>query len=128
MEFLLENILNLVGFIIGLIIGIFAYVGPLGHSIALIQRANLMVDNDSGPSHIAQALQIPTLVLVRPDYKNTYRDKQIYENGNYVFYKDVPCRDLFFSKCLPPDPCQNRICMDHSVEEVLKKSQELLKQ
>ena len=27
MEFLLENILNLVGFIIGIIIGAFAYVG-----------------------------------------------------------------------------------------------------
>ena len=27
MEFLLENILNLIGFIIGMIIGVFAYVG-----------------------------------------------------------------------------------------------------
>ena len=27
MEFLLENILNLIGFIIGIIIGVFAYVG-----------------------------------------------------------------------------------------------------
>ena len=105
---------------------IFLYVGPLRTSMALIQKADLMVDNDSGPSHISQALKVPTLVLVGPDYKNTYRDKEIYKNENYIFYKDVPCRDLFFSRCLPPDPCQNRICMDHSVEEVFRKVQELL--
>lgn len=105
--------------------GISIYVGPLRTSIALIQQADLMVDNDSGPSHISQALKVPTLVLVGPDYKNTYRDEKIYDN-NYIFYKDVPCRDLFFSRCLPPDPCQNTICMDHSVEEVFVKVQELL--
>ena len=27
MEFLLENILNLIGFVVGIIIGIFAYIG-----------------------------------------------------------------------------------------------------
>ena len=107
--------------------GIFLYVGPLRPSMALIQQADLMIDNDSGPAHISQALKVPTLVLVGPDYKNTYRDQQVYENGNYVFYQDIPCRDLFFSRCLPPDPCQNRICMDHSVEEVFTKAQELLK-
>ena len=107
--------------------GIYLYVGSLRPSMALIQQADLMIDNDSGPAHISQALKVPTLVLVGPDYKNTYRDGRIYENENYVFYQDIPCRDLFFSRCLPPDPCQNRICMDHSVEEVFTKAQELLK-
>ena len=106
---------------------IFLYVGPLRPSMALIQQADLMIDNDSGPAHISQALKIPTLVLVGPDYKNTYRDKQIYGDEHYIFYQDIPCRDLFFSKCLPPDPCQNRICLDHSVEEVFTKAKELLK-
>ena len=48
--------------------GIFLYVGPLRPSMALIQQADLMIDNDSGPAHISQALKIPTLVLVGPDY------------------------------------------------------------
>ena len=105
---------------------IYVYVGPLRPSMALIQQADLMIDNDSGPAHVSQALKVPTMVLVGPDYKNTYRDKQIYDKESYVFYQDIPCRDLFFSRCLPPDPCQNRICMDHSVEEVFAKAQELL--
>ena len=107
--------------------GVFVYVGALRQSMALIQQADLMIDNDSGPAHVAQALKVPTLVLVGPDYKNSYRDSQVYGNNDYVFYQDTPCRDLFFSKCLPPDPCQNRICMDHSVEAVFLKAKELLK-
>ena len=107
--------------------GVFVYVGALRQSMALIQQADLMIDNDSGPAHVAQALKVPTLVLVGPDYKNSYRDSQVYGNNDYVFYQDTPCRDLFFSKCLPPDPCQNRICMDHSVEAVFAKAKELLK-
>jgi len=107
--------------------GVFVYVGALRQSMALIQQADLMIDNDSGPAHVAQALKVPTLVLVGPDYKNSYRDSQVYRDNDYVFYQDVPCRDLFFSKCLPPDPCQNRICMDHSVEAVFLKAKELLK-
>ena len=107
--------------------GVFVYVGALRQSMALIQQADLMVDNDSGPAHVAQALKVPTLVLVGPDYKNSYRDSQVYGGNDYVFYQDTPCRDLFFSKCLPPDPCQNRICMDYSVEAVFLKAKELLK-
>jgi ADP-heptose:LPS heptosyltransferase len=105
---------------------VFVYVGPMRPSMALIQQANLMIDNDSGPAHVAQALNVPTLVLVGPDYKNSYRDSQIYGNKHYVFYKDIPCRDLFFSGCLPPNPCLKYDCIDHSVEEVFQKAQKLL--
>ena len=106
--------------------GVFVYVGPLRPSMALISKADLMIDNCSGPAHISAALNIPTLVLMGVDYKNTYRDRDIYKEKNFLFFREVPCRDLFLSKCLPPDPCQNRICMDHSVDDVLKKSLELL--
>ena len=107
--------------------GVFTHVGLLRQSMALISKAALMIDNCSGPSHISAALNIPTLVLMGADYKNTYRDQEIYKENTFLFYKDVPCRDLFLSRCLPPDPCQNRVCLDHSVEDVLKKSLELLR-
>jgi ADP-heptose:LPS heptosyltransferase len=106
--------------------GVFVYVGPIRPSMALIQQADLMVDNCSGPSHISVALQVPTIVLMGVDFKNTYRDKSIYKDKHFLFFREVPCRDLFLSKCLPPDPCQNRICMDHSVQDVFIKAQELL--
>jgi ADP-heptose:LPS heptosyltransferase len=102
------------------------YVGPIRPSMALINEADLMIDNDSGPAHISAALKIPTLVLVGPDYQNTYRDKSIYKGDNYVFFKDTPCRDLFFTRCCTPKTCEKLICLEHSVDEVVKKSLELL--
>ena len=106
--------------------GIFVHAGPLRQSIALISKADLMIDNCSGPSHISSALNIPTLVLMGADYKNIYRDRDIYKEKSFLFYQNVPCRDLFWSRCLPPGPCQDKVCLDHSVEDVLKKSLELL--
>jgi ADP-heptose:LPS heptosyltransferase len=103
------------------------YVGPIRPSMALINEADLMIDNDSGPAHISAALKIPTLVLVGPDYQNTYRDKNIYKENNYVFFRNVPCRDLFFSRCLTPKNCEKLTCLEHPVDEVVKKSLELLR-
>jgi ADP-heptose:LPS heptosyltransferase len=107
--------------------GVFIHAGPLRKSIALIYKADLMIDNASGPSHISSALNIPTIVLMGPqDYKNTYYDEDVHKENSFFFYRDVRCRDLLMSKCLPPNPCQNRVCQDYSVEEVYKKAQELL--
>lgn len=104
----------------------FVYVGPLRESIALINEANLMIDNSSGPAQVSVALKTPTLVLVGPDYENTYHEKSTYDKNHCVFFKEVPCRDLFFSKCLTPETCTNLVCLDHSVDEVIEKSLKLL--
>jgi len=106
--------------------GAFVYVGPLRESISLINEADLMIDNSSGPAQVSVALKTPTLVLVGPDYENTYHEKSTYDKNHYVFYKEVPCRDLFFSKCLTPETCKNLVCLDHSVDEVIEKSLKLL--
>ena len=105
---------------------IYVHVGSLRQNMALISKADLMIDNCSAPSHISSALKIKTLVLLGADYKNIYRDSEIYKENCFIFYKNVPCRDSLWSRCLPPDPCQNKVCLDHPVEEVLKKSLELL--
>ena len=105
---------------------IYVHVGSLRQNMALISKADLMIDNCSAPSHISSALKIKTLVLLGADYKNIYRDSEIYKENCFIFYKNVPCRDSLWSRCLPPDPCQNKICLDHSVEDVLKKSLEFL--
>ena len=104
----------------------FIYIGPVRQSIALINEGDLMVDNSSGPAQISVALKIPTLVLVGPDYQNTYHERSAYKKNHYVFFRDVPCRDLYFTKCFTPEPCEKLICLEHPVDEVLKKSLELL--
>ena len=106
--------------------GVFIHVGSLRKNMALISKADLMIDNCSAPSHISSALKIKTLVLMGADYKNIYRNEEIYKKNSFLFYKNVHCRDSFWSRCLPPDPCKNKVCLDHSIEDVLKKSLELL--
>ena len=70
--------------------GVFIHAGHLRKSIALISKADLMIDNASGPSHISSALNIPTIVLMGPqDYKNTYYDKDIHKEKSFFFYRDV---------------------------------------
>ena len=56
----------------------------------------------------------------------TIHEKSAYKKSHYVFFKDVPCCDLFFTKCLTPEPCETLICLEHPVDEVVKKSLELL--
>jgi len=108
--------------------GVTVYVGLLRQSMALISKSDLMIDNTSGQSHISSALNIPTLVLTGPgDYKKTYYDRDVHKEEGLIFHHEVPCRDFFMSRCLPPDPCQNQVCLDHSVEDVLKKTLEVLR-
>ena len=66
--------------------GVFIYIGALRQSIALINEADLMVDNSSGPAQISVALKIPTLVLVGPDYQNTYHEKSTYKKNSLCFF------------------------------------------
>ena len=51
----------------------------------------------------------------------------ISDGNNYVFFRDVPCRDLFLTRCFTPKNCKSVICEDHPVAEVVKKSLELLR-
>ena len=79
--------------------------------IALIQRANLFIGVDSGPSHIAAALDKPTLIL----YSGTNQAQEWAPKGNQVIIiqKDVACKS-----CEKPE-CHIKTCMELiSVEEV----------
>lgn len=55
-----------------------------------------------------------------------YRDPETYQGPFYVFHKEVPCRDMLSTRCFTPAPCDNRICLDFPVQDVLAKSLELL--
>ncbi|MFQ5716135.1 MAG: glycosyltransferase family 9 protein [Nitrospinales bacterium] len=88
------------------------FTGPVRPLMALIHEADLLVGNDSGPSHIAAAFDTPTVVLFGPEIKAIFRNGYS-ENGLHtVFYKDVPCRECGLSEC------GHHICLDFTVEEV----------
>jgi lipopolysaccharide heptosyltransferase II len=91
---------------------------------ALFARCHLFVGNDSGPGHIAAAMNCPTLTLFGPNYPHICRP---FGSRSEVIFKALPCCGCRHEEtyCIRP---QNS-CMDLiEVDEVWEKVQELLSQ
>lgn len=85
----------------------------LGDLAALFGKTKLFIGTDSGPSHIASAVNTPSIIL----YSGTNDAKQWAPLGKKVFViqKDVPCKGCERLKCA------NNICMDLiTVDEVME--------
>ncbi|MDO8535491.1 MAG: lipopolysaccharide heptosyltransferase II [Candidatus Omnitrophota bacterium] len=88
---------------------------------ALLERANLVVANDSGPMHLAVAMKTNVIALFGPTSPKLTGP---YGKGNYrVIWKtegcEVPCYDV---------TCTDNICMAAiTVEDVFKEAQNFLK-
>ncbi|MBS0150331.1 MAG: lipopolysaccharide heptosyltransferase II [Nitrospira sp.] len=68
----------------------------LRHLPALLSTASTMVTNDSGPMHIAAALQVPVVAMFGPTSATRTGP---YGNGHRVLTGQVPC-----------SPCFSRVC------------------
>ena len=86
----------------------------LSELILFIAGAELMLTNDTGPMHIAFALNVKTISLFGPCSPEQYGHV---ENG-ITFYKKVSCSPCVHTHLTPP--CKgNNICMKNiSVQEV----------
>ena len=78
--------------------------------IAVISRANFIVSNDSGPMHIAAALNVPVFAVFGPT--DPFRTGP-YGKGHTIIREDILCSPCFRKSC------DNMKCMrDLSVEKV----------
>lgn len=92
----------------------------LRQMMAVIHESDLVVDNDSSPSHIATAFRVPAIALFSQAIREIFRPYDAIRDKHFVFYQDVDCRECKL------DHCANRICMDFSVDEVLEQSLKFL--
>lgn len=67
----------------------------LGQLIALIERARLLISNNSGPVHIAAATGTPVVDL----YALTNPQHTPWQVANRVLNHDVPCKNCYRSVC-----------------------------
>lgn len=74
----------------------------LGRFGALLERAQLFISNDTGPAHIADALDVPLMVLFGPE--NPYR---------YGPYHDRSRSRVIIGKKVSCSPCIKHTCRDH---------------
>jgi hypothetical protein len=79
-----------------------------------------MIGNDSGPTQFPPALNTPCLIFVGNEFKEMYRDSDIFKGKFSSLYKDVPCRDLLSTLCFIP--CEDRVCLNFPVIDVLNKA------
>jgi len=87
---------------------------PIGLSKSVLQRADVVVTTDSGPRHIAVALDRPVIPLFGPTdpmWTQTYNINEV------VIDQALDCRPCYQSPC----PLKHHRCMqDISVERVLE--------
>ncbi len=99
---------------------IIIFKGSVRKLIALIHEVDLMIGNDSGPTQFPPALNTPCLIFVGNEFKEMYRDSDIFKGKFSSLYKDVPCRDLLSTLCFIP--CEDRVCLNFPVIDVLNKA------
>jgi ADP-heptose:LPS heptosyltransferase len=88
--------------------------------MAIIHECDLVIDNDSSPSHVAAAFGIPTIVLFSQAIKKIFRPYDPEKQQHFIFYNDVNCRECELTEC------SDRICLDFSSDEVYAQALEIL--
>ena len=88
--------------------------------IAVIHKSDLVIDNDSSPSHVATAFGIPAIVLFSQAIREIFRPYHPVKDQHFVFYNDVDCRECGLTHC------DDRICLDFSPDEVYTQALKML--
>ena len=88
--------------------------------VAVIHESDLVIDNDSSPSHVATAFGIPAIVLFSLAVREIFRPYHPVKDQHFVFYKDVDCRECELTHC------DDRICLDFSPDEVYTQALKML--
>jgi ADP-heptose:LPS heptosyltransferase len=88
--------------------------------MAIIHECDLVIDNDSSPSHIATAFGIPTIVLFSQAIKKIFRPYHQEKDQHFIFYNDVNCRECELTQC------DDRICLNFSSDEVYTQALQML--
>jgi len=88
----------------------------LRQMIAVISRCSAFIGNDSGPSHIAQALEVPALVIASGT--NEYHKWGIWRQPSRVISNSVSCAPCQLTECnVAGHPCMAHISSDQAYEE-----------
>ncbi|CAM8630788.1 RfaF ADP-heptose,LPS heptosyltransferase [Comamonadaceae bacterium] len=94
-------------------------VCSLTQTAALMQRCDVMVCTDSGPMHMADALQRPMVALM--SHHNHQGLWAPISPGATVIAKQVPCGPCFKDVCDKDNACMARITAEEVMCEVMQK-------
>ena len=86
---------------------------PLGRLGALLERVQLFISNDTGPFHIADALNIPLVVIFGPENSYRYGPYNTKSKSRIVTGMKISC-----SPCLKYE-CRTHECMESITSEMV---------
>lgn len=96
---------------------------PLGAFLALLEKSSLLITNDSGPLHIAAALNKPTISIWGPGAPEHYAPLG---GVHKIIYNPVYCSPCLYHADFPP--CEgNNVCMQNiSVPILMEATEEMI--
>ena len=92
----------------------------LGEMISVIQQCDIFLSCDTGPSHIAQACRIPSIVLFGPSNEKEFGPVDHDLHTLVLPPAKLDCRPCVLGPCLMGNTCMNLI-QPETVYELLKK-------
>ena len=93
--------------------------------IDLLSGAALLVTNDTGPLHLADALGTPTVGLFGPNTPQRYGPRRA---GSLALHTDLPCSPCLDDRHMKHSSCRHYSCMTSlAVEDVAQACRALLK-
>jgi ADP-heptose:LPS heptosyltransferase len=94
----------------------YAGQGSLLDFAALVGKAAFMVGNESGPMHMAAAMDVPVLALFGPGQPEIFAP---YGSRNKYLHVKLSCNPCDQLKCIhPQNPCINRIEVNDVLREI----------
>lgn len=92
--------------------------------VALLARADLLVTNDTGPLHLADAVGTPSLGLYGPNTPLRYGPRA---RGAIALHADLPCSPCLDDRTMKRSACRHHVCMQVlGVDAVLAAARRML--
>jgi heptosyltransferase III len=76
--------------------------------LALLAAADLLVANDTGPVHLADAVGTPCVALYGPNTPHRYGPRL---PGSRALYADLPCSPCLDDRTMKRSSCRHHVCM-----------------
>jgi len=86
--------------------------------ISLLKQSHLYLGNDSGPLHIAEACEVPSISFFGPESPDVYGHSS---DKNTIFYSNLPCSPCLNVYTNKDTRCKRNLCLEKiTPEQVIK--------
>ncbi len=89
----------------------------LSDLIGIIENAEAVVTTDTGPAHMAAAVNTPVFTLIGPTPEDETGPYKTPNNEVHILKSDVPCRPCYRTPVM--EACEDNICMKQITPEMV---------